>query len=136
MTLLERGPDQGGIDAEQFEAAIEIVEAFDALTRDLGFAGSGEIIVAGSRQPLWLQKNLTARELRLVTIYVEWAPAVPRFLQLRPSVIVEWVQDERAMDEDDIAILQRATTMWVLTRLDLEQPSDRAVDVPGLAATA
>ena len=70
--LLRLGPEAGGIDPSQHEAAVEIVDAFKALTKELGF------------RPLQLERvgrgsiGMGARALRLATIYLAWAEMFER----------------------------------------------------------
>lgn len=112
QTLLTRGPDDGGLSAEQFEAALQIVEAFDAITRGLGF------------KPLNLERvgqsvvEMSPREIRLATIYFAWAQNFQRRCMVRAHVVVEWISDDRRIDDGAVPLLLRACDLWERHRSD------------------
>ena len=64
--LLRRGPEDGGLSSEQFEASLQIVEAFNVITRGLGFkpVDLGRVGHGSS--------DIGPRQARLWNIYVEW----------------------------------------------------------------
>jgi hypothetical protein len=117
--LLKLGPDNGGIDPMQHEAAVEIVDAFKALTKELGY------------RPLDLERvgrgtvEMAPRELRLATIYLAWASAYQRRFMVRPHVVVEWIEDERHIDLGAMPLLRSALDLWEKMRGDF----DRAASV-------
>jgi hypothetical protein len=110
--LLRLGPEGGGIDPVQHEAAIEIVDAFKALTKELGY------------RPLDLERvgrgttEMGPRELRLATIYLAWASAYQRRWLVRPHVVVEWIEDERHIDPGAMSLLRGALDLWDRIRGD------------------
>jgi hypothetical protein len=124
--LLELGRKDGGIDADQFTAGTEIVEAFRAITRELGF------------QPLDLERvgtgrrDMTPRELRLSVIYFAWGTELTRRLFVRPHVVVEWVEDQRQMMLDAVPTLRRALDLWDKIRGDLDARRTRRHTIIGL----
>ena len=72
MVLLDRGPEAQGISAEQFEAGIDIAEAFESLTRALGYrAASPEAVLVHRGWDRFL--SMSAREARMIAIYLAWA---------------------------------------------------------------
>jgi hypothetical protein len=111
MVLLDRGPDAQGISAEQFEAGIDVAEAFEALTRTLGYrAASPEAVLVHRGWDRFL--SMSAREARMIAIYLAWAPELQRGLRLRGHVIMEWVQDERPLAAADLPKFIRALDLW------------------------
>jgi hypothetical protein len=124
--LLELGRKDGGIDADQFTAGTDIVEAFRAITRELGF------------RPLDLERvgigrrDMTPRELRLSVIYFAWGVELTRRLFVRPHVIVEWIEDERQILLDGVPTLRRALDLWDKIRGDLDARRSRRHAVTGL----
>src|SRR5262245_55537596 len=71
MVLLDRGPEAQGISAEQFEAGIDVAEAYEALTRMLGYrAASPDAVVAHRGWDRFL--SMSAREARMIGIYLAW----------------------------------------------------------------
>jgi hypothetical protein len=113
--LLRLGPDLGGIDPMQHEAAVEIVDAFKALTKELGF------------RPLDLERvgrgtvEMGPRELRLATIYLAWAARYQRRFLVRPHVVVEWIEDERRLDVGAMPLLRGALNLWDTIRGDIDR---------------
>jgi hypothetical protein len=119
--LLRLGPEGGGIDPTQHEAAVEIVDAFRALTKELGY------------RPLDLERvgrgtvEMAPRELRLATIYLAWASAYQRRFIVRPHVVVEWIEDERRLDVGAMPLLIGALDMWdgIRSTIDRAQSAQR-----------
>jgi hypothetical protein len=111
MVLLDRGPEAQGISGEQFEAGIDVAEAFEALTRTLGYrAASPEAVLAHRGWDRFL--SMSAREARMIAIYLAWAPELQRRLRLRGHVVMEWVQDERSLTAADLPKFIRALDLW------------------------
>src|SRR5215475_12044654 len=111
MVLLDRGPEAQGISPEQFEAGIEVADAFEALTRMLGYrAASPEAVLMHRGWDRFL--SMSAREARMIAIYLAWAPELQRRLRLRGHVVMEWVQDERALTAADLPKFIRALDLW------------------------
>jgi hypothetical protein len=117
MVLLDRGPGAQGISPEQFEAGIEVADAFEALTRMLGYrAASPEAVVAHRGWDRFL--SMSAREARMIAIYLAWAPELQRRLRLRGHVVMEWVQDERSLTAADLPKFIRALDLWCKHRVE------------------
>src|SRR5689334_8516703 len=111
MALLDRGPEAQGISAEQFEAGIDVAEAFEAITRTLGYrAASPEAVLAHRGWDRFL--SMSAGEARVIAIYLTWAPELQRRLRLRGHVVMEWVQDERNLTAADLPRFIRALDLW------------------------
>jgi hypothetical protein len=124
--LLRRGPENGGISNQQFEASLLIVEAFCVITRGLGFKpldlarighGSGE---------------LSSRQTRLWSIYVSWGNEFQRRFLLPPHVVVEWVEDSRPIYPASVAMLAKAADLW--DRMAGDHDKRRAVERHEIAA--
>jgi hypothetical protein len=111
MVLLDRGPEAQGISAEQFEAGIDVAEAFEVLTRTLGYrAASPEAVLVHRGWDRFL--SMSTREARMIAIYLAWATELQRRLRLRGHVVMEWVQDERSLTAADLPKLIRALDLW------------------------
>ena len=107
--LLKLGRKAGGIDADDFEAAVEIVEARRALTRGIGYRDH----VALDFQPdlgTDRERDLGPRDLRLVTIYLAWGRALLDRLALRAHRIAEQV--EASTRPLDVGALVAALGLW------------------------
>ena len=113
--LLRLGPEAGGIDPSQHEAAVEIVDAFRALTKELGF------------RPMQLDRvgrgsaGMNARDLRLATVYLAWALMFERRFMRRAHLVVEWIEDERRIDVDTMPMLRGALNLWDAVRSDTDR---------------
>lgn len=113
--LLRLGPEGGGIDPMQHEAAVEIVDAFKALTKELGY------------RPLDLERvgrgtvEMGPRALRLTTVYLAWASAYQRRFMVRPHVVVEWIEDERHIDVGAMPLLRGGLDLWDAIRGDIDR---------------
>lgn len=139
--LLRRGPDDGGLSSEQFEAAVAIAEAFRFITGLVGFkpldlgrigVGGGGVGSAGERRiaiyRAWgnsvqgidpdahLEPSARERAMR-----IECARLAG--LSVRPHIIVEWIEDERPIDSHAVALIARACTRWrdIADRHDAER---------------
>ena len=113
--LLRLGPEAGGIDPNQHEAAVEIVDAFRALTKELGY------------RPLDLERigrgtvEMGPRDLRLATIYLAWASLFQRRFMRRAHIVVEWIEDERHIDIDAMPLLTGALNLWDAARGNVDR---------------
>jgi hypothetical protein len=116
QTLLQRGPDAEGISAEQFEAGIEVADAYDALTRGAGFSAvsfnASALGYSGSHDV-----DLSPREVRLTAIYLAWVMALQQRSGLHGSLIVEWIKEERPLGHS-LPWLVKALELWIQQRDD------------------
>jgi hypothetical protein len=113
MVLLEAGPDDGGIDYQQFEAALQIVHGFDVLTRALGFRArilSSVVVVSEGNRDGW--DKISPAEARLAACYIDWSNDLIRRENVRGTAVVEWVRDQRTITCDDVPLLVRALNLW------------------------
>jgi hypothetical protein len=117
QALLVAGhPD--GIDADEFEAALQIVETFKALTAQLG------ILPARLDDTIGGSSGLSDRDADRIACWFEWSARLPLGL---PTRLVAWIEDELPIQS--VELLRRACRQWDRVR------SDRAKDQPrGVAA--
>lgn len=104
--LLRKGPDDGGLSSGEFEAALQIVEAFKIITHGLGYKPTdlGRVGLGGG--------ELGPRSCRLWNVYVEWGNAFQRRALVAPHVIAEMVEDERPIDAGAVWLVAMAGDMW------------------------
>ena len=105
--LLRQGPENGGIDNQQFEALWAIRDAAHIVGRGLGYQavdignvghGNGEMSDADSRR--W-------------DIYTAWGRDFAHLTGLSPSVIRDWVDRDRIIrPADDLRYLVLAAKLW------------------------
>jgi hypothetical protein len=136
QTLLQRGPEADGISAEQFEAGIEIVDAYEALTRSCGWNNStsiaGASIVPTAALP-GVDYEPSPREVRLISIYFSWAEELLRRVRLPGTIVVDWITDARSLGTIGLPLLVRALDLWTKQRDDwrpagVDSGSARGVD--------
>jgi hypothetical protein len=112
--LLAKGRDENGIDADQWQCACEVTDAFDAITRQLGISNRYlDSIVGHSRVA-----ELNSYEERLSVIWFAWSPELVRRLTIRPTVIVELILGNRRLDFGAVPLLGRALDLWAKVRSD------------------
>ncbi len=120
QTLLALGhPD--GIDADEFEAALQIVETFKALVVGLGMVAipperlMGEIggTVGG----------MSDRDAERCACWFEWSLRLPLGL---PPRLVAWIEDDVPIGS--VEVLRRACRLWDRVRSDRAKPPVAAVD--------
>lgn len=117
--LLRLGPDAGGIDPVQHDNAVELVDAFRALTKELGFRPLDLVRVGKGTV------GMGAHELRLATIYLAWGLAFSRRFKRSPALVVEWIEDEQPLELRALPILLSALDLWDRIKSD----HDRAASV-------
>lgn len=120
QTLLAAGhPD--GIDADEFEAALQIVETWKALGAGLGMA-------AISLERLMLDHatanhgGMSDGDAERIAVWFEWALRLPTGL---PSRLVRWIEDEQAIGS--VEVLRRACRLWDRVRSDRSRGEPRGV---------
>jgi hypothetical protein len=129
QTLLAQGAEDGGIEADEFEAAIEIVEAFKAITIATGdrHQWSPERIGIVSTAD-----SMSDHDAFLAAVWFEWAkPYGARAAHIAASI-------EDAEPIGSIVELRTACRRWLKARADLTRPS-KPIDMPpdlGLPVTA
>jgi hypothetical protein len=114
--LLAKGRDGSGIDADQWQSACEITDAFDALTRQLGLTSANLQVM--SRSPP--STAMSAREERLSVIWLAWSPELIRRRLSRPHVVYEWIIGRRPLGPRAVWLLSRALDLWGKVRHDTQ----------------
>lgn len=104
--LLRKGPEDGGLSSDQFEAALQIVEAFKIITHNLGFkpVDLGRVGHGAS--------EMGPRACRMWNVYVEWGNAFQRRALVAPHVIVAMVEDDRPIGAGAVWLVAMAANMW------------------------
>jgi hypothetical protein len=136
--LLALGDQGGGLDADEFEAALQIVETFHVLTAGLGMA-------AVTIDRLMLDRangstTMSDRDAERCATWFDWSMRLPRGLAAKLVAEIEDQQPIRSVD-----VLRHACRMWDKTRSDrasatrrLDDPPSVVVDIarPSYARTA
>ena len=116
--LLRLGPENGGIDAEQFEAALQICDGYRAITFGLGYRPlelEREHITTATRE-------MGVEEERLATIYLEWGFDIRERLGLQPWHIVERIESSQRFTHGlDVAILCAGLDRWSALRDEFDR---------------
>lgn len=115
--LLRLGPEKGGIDAEQFEAGVEVAEAHHALTRTLGYRSNADYERPYDRiETQHGLADLNPRDLRLVTVYLAWGRELTDRLGVKAHQVVTWVNGDSPPPA--LLMLTRALDLWGQARDD------------------
>jgi len=121
QTLLALGhPD--GVDADEFEAALQIVETFHTLTADLGmraFAQSPDTMITKQ----FGGSYMSDRDAERCACWFEWSLRLPTGL---PPRLVAWIEDDTPIGS--VEVLRRACRLWDRIRSDRAKPPVAAVD--------
>jgi hypothetical protein len=116
QALLALGAKAGGLDADEFEAALEICETWRALTLGLGVAGLSldvEHIGASSRA-------MSDRDAERCAIWFAWSLELPRGL---PARLVSEIEDAQPIGSVDV--LRHACRRWLKVKADRARPIDK-----------
>jgi hypothetical protein len=115
--LLAKGRHGGGLESDQFEAALQIVEAFGVISHGLGYKPTDLSRVGHGTG------DISPRQCRLWNIYVAWGNEYLRRTRIRPHVVVDLVEDSRAMDPAGVRLVVLAAAIWdrVASNYDREQ---------------
>lgn len=121
--LLARGRDDGGIDADQWQCAEQIIDAYAAVTPSLGTASADLDRIGGNAR----NDTMGARAEHLSEIWFAWAQEMlGRWGLTRPVLIVELIESQRHGTSASDALLGRALDLWAKVRHDLA-PTRREV---------
>ena len=96
------------IDSQQYEAAWEIMEAFEVITGVLGYRPLDLSPIERGRG------SMGRKAVRLWDQYVRWGNDLIRRRNIRPHVVVEWLKMERQFDREAIGLLRGALDDWSL----------------------
>jgi len=111
QTLLHIGPPDG-IDAGEFEAALQIVETWHVLVRDREMlTPSPERLMLGHAG--FSSPSMSDRDAERVVCWFEWSAHLPLGL---PPRLVAWIEDEQPIGS--VEVLRRALRMWDRVRAD------------------
>lgn len=113
MLLLHAGPEGDGIDSDEFEAGIEIVETFRSLTaaQQLRGADLDEVAVRSAHQ-------LSDRAAMMIAVWFEWSA------QVGPgaSLLVDWIED--AAPIRSVVVLRAGMRRWLKVKRDMLRSLD------------
>lgn len=103
---------KGDMTPQQHEAALEIWDAYDALTRRLKAKGS-EYNERGDK----VHTNSSDRMDFLISTYLEWSRTLMRRYILQASVVVGWIDDSdpdsRLVNDTQRRLLVKACDTWI-----------------------
>jgi hypothetical protein len=120
QTLLAAGhPD--GIDADEFEAALQIVETFKALVVGLGMVAITPERLMGDIGGT--TGGMSDRDAERCACWFEWSLRLPTGL---PPRLVGWIEDDLPIGSVDV--LRRACRLWDRIRGDRAKPPVAAID--------
>jgi hypothetical protein len=108
---------RGLITPEHFEAGIEIVAGFDALTLALGYR---PVLIIQHRVKRQFSDDVSNVQARWAALYIGFANELQRRFQQRASDVVELVRDDRGILLQDMKALTDALELWHRHRDDWE----------------
>lgn len=107
--LLQAGPEGGGIDAQEFEAALQIVETYKALVRTLEIAGAVLERVGGVTS----SGGMSDRDAERIACWFDWCSWLPHGV---PTRLVREIEDQQSIAS--VAALKNACRLWDRVRSD------------------
>lgn len=118
----------GGMQPDQYEAALQIWDAHDALVKGLK-AGTVDVNKIANAHG-----GLSDGKARLVAAYLQWAGELPSRFYLTSSIVLGWIDDSvpqaRMVNDSQRRMLTRACEFWIAVK----QKYDRAARVERMAA--
>jgi hypothetical protein len=112
-----------GMQPDQYEAALQIWDAHDALVKGLK-AGAVDVDKIANAHG-----GLSEGKARLVAIYLQWAGELPKRYYLTSGIVLGWINDdaphERMTNDAQRRMLTRACDHWI----NVKQTHDRAARV-------
>lgn len=103
--------DPAGLQPEQYEAALQIWDAHDALVKGLK-AGTVDLNKVANAHG-----GTSDGKARLIAIYLQWADELPRRFYLTSSRVVGWIDDStphaRMSNDSQRRVLTRACDFWI-----------------------
>lgn len=125
--MLHRGAldphDPAGMQPDQYEAALQIWDAHDVLSKGLK-AGTVDVDKIANAHG-----GLSDGEARLVQVYLKWAGELAGRFYLTSGIVLGWINDdspsERMTNDNQRRMLCRACDHWVKVKGDLAK-ADRA----------
>lgn len=108
---------------DQYEAALQIWDAHDALTKGLKAGAVDLNKIAGAHG------GTSEAKARLIAVYLQWASQLAGRFYLTSSIVLGWINDdepgERMVNDRQRRMLCAACDHWI----KLKQQHDRAVGV-------
>jgi hypothetical protein len=123
QTLLVLGAKDGGLDADEFEAALEIVEAFHAFTLHLGFQSKlveDRVFTGGYVEP-----TPSDRAAEQVATWLAWSLWLPRGV---PPRLVAWIEDDEPIAS--VSVLRHACRLWLKVKSDRRREGEKIDKTP------
>lgn len=118
----------GGMQPDQYEAALQIWDAHDALVKGLK-AGTVDVNKIANAHG-----GLSDGKARLVAAYLQWAGELPSRFYLTSSIVLGWIDDSvpqaRMVNDSQRRMLTRACEFWIAVK----QKYDRAARMERMAA--
>jgi hypothetical protein len=118
--LLARGREGGGIDADQWQCAEEIVDAVEVVARGLGVAGNDWEMRRYHHEPS--ANDISPRAEHLASIWFAWAVELRLRDRLRPFVVVDMIRTVNPTDARAVGCLCRGLDLWAKVRGNLRRP--------------
>lgn len=116
--LLERGRENGGIDADQLQCCEEIADAAQMIAPGTGFA-TADLATVGRTT---YDALISPHGERLSAIWMAWAVDLARGYRARPWVIVDLIGSVDPLDVRRVALLAGACDLWARVRRDMDRP--------------
>lgn len=117
--MLERGAhdphDRAGMQPDQYEAALQIWDAHDALVKGLKAAAGDVGKIANAHG------GLSERKADLVAVYLDWARELPHRMPLTSAIVLGWIEDtpgRRLCTDHSRQMLTRACDLWMRIKGD------------------
>lgn len=110
-----------GMQPDQYEAALQIWDAHDALVKGLK-AGAGDVNKIANAHG-----GTSDTKARLISIYLQWAGALPKRFYLTSSIVLGWIDDSvpdaRMTNDTQRRMLTRACDLWAQIKRDYAKES-------------
>lgn len=101
----------GGMQPDQYEAALQIWDAHDALVKGLK-AGTVDVNKIANAHG-----GTSDGKARLIAIYLRWAAELPNRFYLTSSIVLGWIDDSipdaRMTNDRQRRMLARACDLWI-----------------------
>jgi hypothetical protein len=113
--LLKLGAADGGIEADEFEAALQMVEAFKSLTAELGMRSTdGTGAERGGLVDEFAKAEMSDRDAERCALWFAWADRLPP--TMHAALLVEQIEDRVPIVS--VPLLRHACHLWEATARD------------------
>jgi hypothetical protein len=128
--LLARGREGGGIDADQWQCAEEIIAARDAFAAGLGFNSNDlqSMISLGFAASIgsYSRAQMSPHDERLCAIWLAWADELNRRWNIRrPFIVVERIESTLPCPPPLALALGAALDLWAKVRREMDRAAAR-----------